>query len=138
MFGVAALRDGTEFPGDLDGCFLYIATTGPSAGSIAPGNAYNPILDAGQVIIATQPAVPLAGNGNTVDGIDPIQGAPIAMTATAGSRYYKGYTAPGAFYINNTNRAWGHWGVDQSGRGWCQVSAGMVIPWPDAATVPLP
>lgn len=63
----------------------------------------------------------------------PVQGSTITV------ELFKGTPHPTGVRMAAITDGWGNYGLDQFGEGWASTAAGgIMIPWPDAVTLPLP
>jgi hypothetical protein len=138
-FCFAPVDDGTELAGDADPTVAYCGTTLPGTNGPS-GSVWNHLTSAMELVGGSALGYPAAGQGNSVGGNDQLTQLYAACTYSSGNRYYKGVVTVDAIATTPTQRGWGNRGEDGDGVGWCHMggSSGLLMPWPDAATVPLP
>lgn len=139
---IAPIEAGTEQAGDPDPTVALWGGGGPpGSGNNPQATAWNPLTGTMQTVDAGSYGAFWNGRGNSMDGVDDAVTQMLAtISTTVGSRYVKGIVSSSAVGISGSQRGWGNWGVDQNGLAWAYWgnTGGALMPWPDAATIPLP
>lgn len=116
---------------DEDPCVYLTATSGSWAGYAWDGVAAYRTLAA----IAVMSFFPNAGAADPsgTRALAPVQGNTVTV------ELFKGTPHSTSLRMSAVTDGWGNYGEDQFGEGWASTAAnGIMIPWPDAATLPLP
>jgi len=142
---VCGVDVGSSSAADADPVMVFVGSGPAGAGNCWAGWGWNPLVVSifGGDMQAIAPAAfglntPAAGGGDAVGGEDQIVQMLGGMGTTAGTRFIKGLLTTGGLASGTVARAWGNWGEDAASLGWAYVGGGVLMPWPDSATTPLP
>ena len=116
---------------DVDPCVYLTAGSATWAGFAWDGVAAFRTLST----LAVQSFFPNAGAADPsgTRALSPVQGS------TTTTELFKGTPHPTGLRMAAITDGWGNYGLDQFGVGWASTAAaGIMIPWPDAVTLPLP
>lgn len=139
-FCLAAVVAGSEQSGDADPTVAYIGTTPPTSGVAPSGYVWNTLTAAIEVSDDDGLGLPWSGQGNSLSGDDQLTQLYAVCTTSSGDRYCKGLVTTSGLASSSTQRGWGDRGEDADSLGWVHLGStgGLLMPWPDASTVPLP